>query len=280
MREYLIDFHMERQKGRCAIGEEDISDFDRWALRIDRYPIKGEDGGRYTEDNTRLICLDHDWELEDNAPNSPAPEVRTAYERYKLHNQIAGDFTRRIKAMSGQAQNTTLSPYLDPAELLPTRDTFREMEAQSKKDLQSIVRNRPEWEGFMREAPYMAERTAGFLLGHIDIHKATTVSKVWRYLGLDPTEPYNPGKGKMRAPLYAALNIGLIRKDSPYRAKYDEYRAKDVSHGGAIRRLIKLWLSHLWDTWRRYEGLPVTKPYVNEHKGHTGFLSAQECGWP
>ena len=39
---------MARQEGRCAIGGEDISALGRWALRVDRFPLRGQDGGKYT----------------------------------------------------------------------------------------------------------------------------------------------------------------------------------------------------------------------------------------
>lgn len=277
-KENLVAFHMERQDSKCAICGTDLTELERWAIRVDRYPKRGEDGGAYTEDNTRLICLECDWELEGNKPNSPRPRLRAAYDRYKMHNQLAGDFLRRIKAMSGQLANTTRAPYKDPSELLDPYDFFVEQEKESKKDLEILVRAQPEWEGFFKDAPYVKELTAAFLLSHIDINKATTPSKIWRYLGLDPTEKYNPGKGKMRAPLYAALSIALIRKDGPYRPKYDEYKERGVSHGGAIRRLIKLWLSHLYETWRQFAGLYVRPPY--DHRDGTECVTATEFGWP
>lgn len=286
---HLVEFHMQRQGGRCAICGEDITQMDRWALRVDRI-LRGEDGGTYVPENTQLICLDCDWSKEGNAPASPRPKLRAAYDRYRLYLHLYGDFVRRQKAISGQAKNTSRSPYFDPAELLEPIELFGSSVASAEKELKRVVREQPEWTGFMKGSPGLGEPTAGFLLSHIDIRKADTVSKVWRYLGLDPTEPYNPGKGKMRAPLYAALSISLIRKDSLYRQDYDGYRSRDVtkkdgtiakmSHGGAIRRLIKLWLSHLWETWRRYEGLPVRDPYIVAENPVHQFIPAKDRGWP
>jgi len=48
----------------------------------------------------------------------------------------------------------------------------------------------------------------------------------------------------------------------------------------AMRKMIKLFLSHLWEEWRKAEGLKVTKPYVHAIKGHSDFISAEEFVQP
>ena len=40
-------------------------------------------------------------------------------------------------------------------------------------------------------------------------------------------------------------------------------------HMQAMRKMIKLILSHLWLVWREAEGLPITKPYAYDILGHT-----------
>ena len=44
----------------------------------------------------------------------------------------------------------------------------------------------------------------------------------------------------------------------------------------AKRKMIKLFLSHLWDTWRKAEGLPVTRPYVEAILGHEHIIAPKE----
>ena len=39
----------------------------------------------------------------------------------------------------------------------------------------------------------------------------------------------------------------------------------------AKRKMIKLFLSHLWKVWRKAIGLPITKPYVLEHGAHNHY---------
>lgn len=44
----------------------------------------------------------------------------------------------------------------------------------------------------------------------------------------------------------------------------------------AMRKMIKLFLSHLWLKWREAEGLEISKPYVHAIKGHSDFRSPDE----
>ena len=44
-------------------------------------------------------------------------------------------------------------------------------------------------------------------------------------------------------------------------------------HLRAIRRMAKIWLSHLWVVWREAEGLPVSQPWVIEHGGHSDYIA-------
>jgi len=44
----------------------------------------------------------------------------------------------------------------------------------------------------------------------------------------------------------------------------------------AMRKMIKLFLSHLWLVWREAEGLSVTKPYVHAIKGHADYKAPED----
>ncbi len=44
----------------------------------------------------------------------------------------------------------------------------------------------------------------------------------------------------------------------------------------AFRKMIKLFLAHLWTVWRAAEGLEVTAPYAGTVLGHTGILDPWE----
>lgn len=85
----------------------------------------------------------------------------------------------------------------------------------------------------------------------------------------------------------------FMRATSPYKREYD--RAKTfyttrVEEGKATltkghidmrarRRMIKLFLSHLWLRWRELEGLPTSQPYAHAHGGHVHIIAPEEFGW-
>lgn len=277
-KEHLYEELFERQEGACAICNLELS--DRYMTQIDRI-IPGKEGGKYVLENCQLIHLKCDWEKEGNAPNSPHPELAAVYRTYKMWQDEHGRMDRKIRAYSGDLQGTTRSPYIDAytlAELVAFRDVFEQRKKEAEKKLKGMVRGIP-FTKVITDAPGGGELVAAFLLSKVDIRKADTVSALWKYFGYDPTEKYNPGKGRMKSNLYAGLSITLIRKDGPYRQDYDRFRSRDLGHGQALLRVIKLWLSHLWDQWRRFEGLPVSEPYAHAQLGHAGFVSAEMRGW-
>lgn len=47
-------------------------------------------------------------------------------------------------------------------------------------------------------------------------------------------------------------------------------------HNQALRKMTKLFLSHLWLVWRSAEGLPIREPYVQEKMGHTTIIDPWE----
>jgi len=64
-------------------------------------------------------------------------------------------------------------------------------------------------------------------------------------------------------------------------AKYKEPVLEKIKTGKATkmarRKMIKIFLSHLWVTWRKMEGLSVTKPYIFEIGGHSDYIEPPEA---
>jgi len=50
-----------------------------------------------------------------------------------------------------------------------------------------------------------------------------------------------------------------------------EITAKQINDR-ALRKTVKLFLSHLWVQWRKIEGLSISKPYVIEKMGHQDYI--------
>lgn len=83
----------------------------------------------------------------------------------------------------------------------------------------------------------------------------------------------------------------IKQRESPYRKLYDQFRLeyenrpdlmkeRDARKGGqskgtrhindmARRKTVKIFLSHLWEEWRKLEGLPTPEPYSFAIMGHT-----------
>ena len=97
--------------------------------------------------------------------------------------------------------------------------------------------------------------------------------------------PYN---SRLKTTLYLVAT-SFMRCGSPYRKIYDEAREADAksehplkdghAHNRALRKMIKVWLSHLWEHWRKMEGLPVREIYVIEKLGHTHYTKPEDFGW-
>lgn len=82
----------------------------------------------------------------------------------------------------------------------------------------------------------------------------------------------------------------FLKCSSPYRRLYDNSReryeqtkpewTKLHRHHAAMGYMTKIWLSHLWETWRILEGLSVRDAYVHAYLGHESRYTPQEFGWP
>lgn len=82
------------------------------------------------------------------------------------------------------------------------------------------------------------------------------------------------------------IGVSFLKASSPYRIVYDQARkdyadrwTKSHAHEGAIRKMNKVFLSHLWEVWREMEGLPTNKIYVEEKLGHTHIYKPEDFGW-
>jgi hypothetical protein len=194
-------------------------------------------------------------------------------------------FSNTLLAYSGDKAGTTRSPYFN-AEIIEDLERGLEKYRRKERDyfnlLGRTIKAHPIGSALIK-GPGMAPITAAMLMSRIDITLAKSVSAVWKYFGFIPEEAAgqkgrNPGLGQLRAAFYA------IPWATKALGKYEEYyrtkREADLNHGQAQQRTIKLWLSHVWDYWRRLEGLPNRSPYSQEHlQGHE-YISPEEYGWP
>jgi len=52
----------------------------------------------------------------------------------------------------------------------------------------------------------------------------------------------------------------------------DQHISEGHIHNMALRKMVKLFLAHLWVEWRRGAGLPVSGPYVEDKLGHEHII--------
>jgi len=152
--------------------------------------------------------------------------------------------------------------------------------------------------GHMVQVKGVGKMLAAIVVSMVDIGRASTVSALWRYAGYAVINGARerPVKGeklaynkRLKAACYK-VGSSFLKSNSPYRKVYDDARVyyeanrpdwtKGHQHNAAMRKMIKMWLSHLWVTWRQIEGLDVRAPYVHEKMGHNHQYAPEAFGWP
>jgi len=88
---------------------------------------------------------------------------------------------------------------------------------------------------------------------------------------------------RLKSILLGRIGAQLLKNVDPFsRMLYEEYRDKEEvkrkegAHRRSIRKVVKLYVSCLWDVWRRAEGFPVTGHYAQMHmQGHTDIITPE-----
>lgn len=73
---------------------------------------------------------------------------------------------------------------------------------------------------------------------------------------------------ELREDLVAEMN-GKVGK----KTKHGESKGTGHIHNMAQRKTVKIFLSHLWTTWRELDGLEVSKPWVISVGGHSDYIA-------
>lgn len=176
-------------------------------------------------------------------------------------------------------------------------DHFAALESELDQDIAVAVATEPVYNDLVALkgiGPLLSAK----LIAMIDIQRANTVSALWRYAGYAVIngKRERPVKGeklhynkRLKTTLYLVAS-SFLRCNSPYRAIYDDARdyyqanrpdwTKGHQHRAALRKMIKVFLAHLWERWRIVEGLPTRRLYVHEKLGHQHIHQASDFGWP
>lgn len=206
-------------------------------------------------------------------------------------------FNNRIKAIERGADEASER---DTKMLMKYHDRLKREERELDEDIKELAQDLPIIER-MIEVKGIGYLLAAKVVSMINIEIDDTVSSLWRYAGYGVDEngerdrPIKGEKLKYNKRLKAAcylVGTSLLksRGGSSYRETYDKAReyydanrpdwTKGHKHNAALRKMTKLWLSHLWLEWRKLKGLSITEPYVQEKLGHTHIITPQQMGWP
>lgn len=117
---------------------------------------------------------------------------------------------------SGKQQNIESREIIaEDADFLRSQaDQMRKHERESEKHLEKILEKFPVYTNFLKNVKGIASVSAAWLIGEFDIHKATTVSKMWQYAGLNPGMV--AGKKRVKASAYRP-EMGEIIDELPSR---------------------------------------------------------------
>ena len=197
-------------------------------------------------------------------PATPPPSSLISFRHQLRKARIA--FGNRLASTSEDAHEAELLRHLYGA--------FLDLEqAVSEQLFQQLQRNAlyRSLTGLRGIGPSLAAE----LVSRIDLARAPSVRCLWRYAGLGVrdgrAERLVRGKKsafnrKLRAACFV-LATSLLRCRSPYAEEY--YRTKSIyvgrgwtkahAHRAAVRRMLKLFLAHLWEYGRRLQGLPTRR---------------------
>jgi len=153
---------------------------------------------------------------------------------------------------------------------------LQEQEEFYEKQLTEMVKDHPAW--LWAERVRGAGLTSiGRIIGKTDITRVNTVSEMWAHSGWglypDGTrQRKRRGKTIDYDPQLQSACTMLGQSLMRQRGTYYEYYLKQKEihselpprhcHNRAFRHMIKLFLSHFWQSWREAEGLPAPPPYA------------------
>ena len=156
-------------------------------------------------------------------------------------------------------------------------------EAFYEDQLKKMVQSHPAW-GWSSQVKGAGLTTIGRIIGKTDIYRINTVSEMWAHCGFgleaDGTRQRKRAGAKINYDAHLQSNCVMLgesllyRKDSYYsyylteKENCSQLPARHA-HNRAFRHMIKLFLSHFWQTWREAEGLLAPLPYAFDILKHS-----------
>lgn len=117
------------------------------------------------------------------------------------------------------------------------------------------------------------------------IERFRSVSALWKYSGLAPDQTRKVRGKKLNYNVKLKTHLWKIGRQllmarSKYSEYYNKWKQEELkkgitklhAHNRAMRKMIKLFLSHYWEKEREIIGLPSGKAYVIDILKHTDYI--------
>jgi hypothetical protein len=176
---------------------------------------------------------------------------------------------------------------IEPAHITYLFSKVKEIEDYLTETIAEEVQFHEMWD-WMSAVKGIGPGLAASLLAYLDIERAPTVSSLWKYCGQGVTDGQRdrPRKGEKLSYNAKAKRVcyliatSFLRAGSPYRDEYDVAKAYYTENRdwrpahvdmASRRKMIKMFLSHMWVVWRYERELEARKPYAMTVLGHDGM---------
>jgi len=189
---------------------------------------------------------------------------------------------------------------------------LKNAEDRLSKEISNILEYHPLWNDWLKYVKGVGKFWTACIIAWIDdISRFPNVSKLWKYSGYAVIDGVGQRKRRGQRPsfniklkaLFYKIGVNLLKAHSVYSEIYEkakkyysgrkdilEYHKKKAEesekesvklslagyknhiHMMALRRMIKIFISHVWYVWRKGEGLEVKKPYPIDILGHSDYI--------
>jgi cell fate (sporulation/competence/biofilm development) regulator YmcA (YheA/YmcA/DUF963 family) len=199
--------------------------------------------------------------------------VRTMYDFQDMRVRMAN---RLKKKKDGSDQANAEEIDLDDDSIPIIKEVWQDAQASEKKlakALEAELKDVPIYEHFLKLVKGCGPLMSAVIIAEYDIEKATTVSKMWQFTGLNPdmvrglkgegskkdgtfkltkseelvrgdkrTAGYfSPFNGFLRTKMVGVLASSFIKCGSPYRKYYDDYKARLEQEENNVAGTEKMW---------------------------------------
>ena len=255
------------------------------------------------ENDARLIAM--------YALREYAMKDESAFRRYEGESELKQLYRtfKQIQKVRNSASNRTWAKNGETGHKDEVTEELRKVESNINKKMYKELKDIPVYDAWLSHVKGCGISISAGLLSEIDIEFFSNVSKVHKWFGLDVSNGKAPRKTKGKTTTFdikrRALVIGVLgdqfvrNKKSFYRKYYDEdkqrqlnrvypvdelaskyngYKKEDTkltqghAHNRAVRKAVKLFLSHYWHVSRVLTGLPTRVPYPIEYLGHETMI--------